>query len=378
MTWYGHKAIARAGLVLALGIAVAVCGAYGAQIALGLPIATTDGGYAVPVAVTPDAQESVAAVQFDVQFDASQYTFATAVAGDVALQAGKDALFSEPASGVVRVIVAGLNQQTVGAGDVATLYFQSAGKANDSDAFALSQVVVSDPLGGKNEASVSASTEEDSSATDTAESRSSAENAVSSDSAVSTASTSSAAASLAKPASVQSSTGSAKEGTAGTAGAVAQTAISLARKTDGHAGQADGSGSVSAKPLPIAQGGPAAPVAEGGESSSDDTGQRLRAAPGSGPALPGEVSSGDDEVSSTATTSRAHRFGGRVQKPGSAAFQVAQKASVPPNPFHGTPQTRIADTGVQSGPVAARNAMMAAALVLVCFFAGVWFFKRLA
>jgi len=148
---------------------LSVCGAYAAQIVLGTPVSTPGGGLAVSVSVAPGTDESVAAVQFDMEFDASRFDFTSVVTGDAAIQAGKDAMFSEPESGVARVIVAGFNQESMRAGEVATLYFLPVDKMDSDGAFAessaLAQAIVSDPFGGKNDAAISVSTDEETGAT---------------------------------------------------------------------------------------------------------------------------------------------------------------------------------------------------------------------
>ena len=135
-----------------------LCAVHAAEIKVGVPAPASSGGVDVAVTVTPAERESVSAVQFDFQYDASRYGFTDVTAGLMATAAGKDATFSEPVPGVVRVIVAGFNQEPIGSGTVATLHFDPLEKTQPSSTFAatyaLDSVVVSDPRGENNEAIV--------------------------------------------------------------------------------------------------------------------------------------------------------------------------------------------------------------------------------
>ncbi len=155
---------AVAGLLLVVSVAQA------GKITLGKPMATADGGLDVSVNVTPDSGQDVAALQFDLHYDGSQYGFADAVSGGAATGAGKDAVVSETEAGMVRVVVAGVNQETLGSGTIATLHFDRIDKTSSLPAFSdnaiLDEVVASGPYGENVEGlDVSAAVSESASAT---------------------------------------------------------------------------------------------------------------------------------------------------------------------------------------------------------------------
>ena len=135
----------------ALGLVLAVSAAQAGKITLGTPVATADGGLDVAVNVSPDSSQNVAALQFDLHYDSSQYGFADVISGGAATGAGKDAAVSETDPGTVRVVVAGINQDTLGSGTVATLHFEQMDKTASAPAFSdnttLDEVVASGPSG---------------------------------------------------------------------------------------------------------------------------------------------------------------------------------------------------------------------------------------
>ncbi len=132
-------------------LVLAVSAAQAGRITLGTPVTTSDGGLDVSVNMTPDTGQDVAALQFDLHYDSSRYGFADAASGDAATGAGKDAAVSETELGMVRVVVAGINQDTLGAGTVATLHFDRLDKTVSSPSFSdnatLDEVVASGPSG---------------------------------------------------------------------------------------------------------------------------------------------------------------------------------------------------------------------------------------
>jgi hypothetical protein len=145
----GRWALLAIGAVVSLVLAVSA--AQAGKITLGSPVATPDGGLDVSVNVTPDSGQDVAALQFDLHYDSSQYGFADATAGGAATGAGKDAVVSETELGMVRVVVAGINQDALGSGTVATLHFDRMDKTLSSPSFSdnatLDEVVASGPSG---------------------------------------------------------------------------------------------------------------------------------------------------------------------------------------------------------------------------------------
>lgn len=75
------------------------------------------------------AVPSVGGVQTDVSYDASILTLTTVNAGAAAQDAGKNVSFNEVSEGVVRVIISGLNQETIQDGALAALMFRTAANA---------------------------------------------------------------------------------------------------------------------------------------------------------------------------------------------------------------------------------------------------------
>lgn len=146
-----HRLLAWTTLVLVWAGAFLLSGVNAAQVGLGGSASTGNGMLTVPVTIAPASQQSVAALQFDVHYDPNLYRFASAEAGDAAFVAGKDVTFSEPAPGTIRVMVAGFNQDALVAGTVTTLQFEpnekTAAVNSTADAFSLSDIVVSDPVG---------------------------------------------------------------------------------------------------------------------------------------------------------------------------------------------------------------------------------------
>ncbi len=134
-----------------LGLVVVVSAAQAGKITLGTPVATSDGGLDVSVNVTPDSGQDVAALQFDLHYDSSRYGFTDAASGGAAAGAGKDTVVSDTEPGMVRVVVAGINQDTLGSGTVATLHFDRTDKTSTPPAFSdnalLDGVVASGPSG---------------------------------------------------------------------------------------------------------------------------------------------------------------------------------------------------------------------------------------
>ncbi|MGA1871177.1 MAG: cohesin domain-containing protein [bacterium] len=92
------------------------------------------------------AEENVAALQFDVSYDAAQLTFNEVTAGQVTLDAGKDITPSTPSTGTIRTIVYGLNQNSIADGTIAIISFDINASASAGEvALSISNAVASDP-----------------------------------------------------------------------------------------------------------------------------------------------------------------------------------------------------------------------------------------
>lgn len=119
---------------------------FGAVITL-QPPETIEGLIAVPIHIAPEEGDQMASLQFDFDYDAADMYVTSVESGTCASQAGKDVVFSPMADNTVRVIVAGMNQDTLEEGIVATVYLQRVDDGSTASAMELGAVVVSDPIG---------------------------------------------------------------------------------------------------------------------------------------------------------------------------------------------------------------------------------------
>lgn len=107
-----------------------------------------EGAYlAVPVEFAPDTAVGTAGLQFDLQYDTSQFDIASVTAGFAATQGDKGVMWSEPVPGTLRVLVAGMNQTVMPPGTLVSVHFVPtvAGHAPAPCAFATG--VASGPFG---------------------------------------------------------------------------------------------------------------------------------------------------------------------------------------------------------------------------------------
>lgn len=92
------------------------------------------------------AEEDAVALQFDVCYDAAQLTFNEVTAGQVIIDAGKEATSSTPLAGTVRVIVYGLNQNSIADGSIVAISFDINALASaGEEVLTVSNAVASDP-----------------------------------------------------------------------------------------------------------------------------------------------------------------------------------------------------------------------------------------
>lgn len=101
----------------------------------------------VPVQFIPDESAGTAGLQFDLEFDASEFAVDSVAAGYSAIQGDKGVTWSEPAPGQLRVLVAGLNQTTMPPGTVVSVYLVPASAASHSEPCAFAEGVASGPFG---------------------------------------------------------------------------------------------------------------------------------------------------------------------------------------------------------------------------------------
>lgn len=111
------------------------------------PPETSEGLIAVPIHIAPGDGDQMASLQFDLDFDAASVYVTSVEAGACASEAAKDVVFSRTAEGTVRVIVAGMNQNTLEEGVVATVYMQRVDDGSTTPVMELDSIVVADPVG---------------------------------------------------------------------------------------------------------------------------------------------------------------------------------------------------------------------------------------
>jgi len=136
-------------MALAIG-AIAFSGSsFAAKAAVGVKSAVAgETRVCVPVTLALGSGEKVGGLQFDLAFDGKALELAEVAPGPAAKAASKDVFSSPLSSGRVRVLIAGLNQHTIGEGVVANAYFDVAARVAAGDqAIAVKGVVLSDPFG---------------------------------------------------------------------------------------------------------------------------------------------------------------------------------------------------------------------------------------
>jgi len=102
----------------------------------------------LPVTLALGPGEKVGGLQFDLVFDANALELQEVATGPAAKAASKDVFSSPLSSGRVRVLIAGLNQNTIADGVVADAFFEVASRARaGSLPVAVKSVVLSDPFG---------------------------------------------------------------------------------------------------------------------------------------------------------------------------------------------------------------------------------------
>ncbi len=104
----------------------------------------------VRIAVTLDteANDAISGIQFDLTFDPAAAALKDITAGPAAEDAQKSVSFNTIEQGRSRVIVAGLNQNLIGQGTLASMHFDIPEHAiNGTHPIALDNIVMSDPRG---------------------------------------------------------------------------------------------------------------------------------------------------------------------------------------------------------------------------------------
>ncbi len=103
----------------------------------------------IPVLLEGEDEESMAGVQFDLQFDPADYTLEGIEAGAIATDAGKETILSEPTPGTGRVLITGFNNHTLADGHVATLILRRRAPDATDEALAIGKFLATDPFGNQ-------------------------------------------------------------------------------------------------------------------------------------------------------------------------------------------------------------------------------------
>jgi hypothetical protein len=144
-----HLRVHLCALTLA-GAAILAPAAWSASLVASPDVAGGRTDAIVPVTLSANEDEQVAAVQFDVTFDAAALELpekSGVTPGAAADAAGKQVSFAAIAPGTVRVIVAGFNQEYMKPGDLALLHFKSRGNTAESWRIGFENLLLSDPKG---------------------------------------------------------------------------------------------------------------------------------------------------------------------------------------------------------------------------------------
>ena len=103
---------------------------------------------AAHVSLVSSAGEQVAALQYELVYDADAFAFTHAAAGPAAEQAGKSVLTNVLSPSRVRCIVSGFNRNVIANGEVCTMTLSAAeGIADGAYVLDLENVILSDPEG---------------------------------------------------------------------------------------------------------------------------------------------------------------------------------------------------------------------------------------
>lgn len=105
-------------------------------------------GITIPISLQSAPGERPSSLQMDVEFDPESLKVVEVIAGHAAMGAGKEVVFNTLSPGKIRFIVAGLNQNMIGDGEVALLRVEVSPSVSGKD-MVLKAVspLISDPEG---------------------------------------------------------------------------------------------------------------------------------------------------------------------------------------------------------------------------------------
>lgn len=101
----------------------------------------------IPVLLYGDGDEYVSGLQFDLNYDPTQFELVSVSAGTVATDAGKEVIFSETTPGQGRILVTGFNNLGMADGQVATITLRPLTDSSPQHDISLEDPLASDPDG---------------------------------------------------------------------------------------------------------------------------------------------------------------------------------------------------------------------------------------
>lgn len=103
-------------------------------------------GVVVPISLTSSSGINVAALNFDIQFDATKLAVLDVTLGAAAAAAAKEVHFATPTTGTLRVVIYGINQNRIGNGVIANAVFDVAMSVSEGTIpLTLANVVAASP-----------------------------------------------------------------------------------------------------------------------------------------------------------------------------------------------------------------------------------------
>ncbi len=124
-------------------------GGFGATVAIGNQSGIPGFGFAaLPVTLTLDAGDQVAGAEWETTFDSTMLKLYSVLTGPAATAAGKTVTYSALSPGRIRIVIAGLNLDTMSDGVLASLVFTVSPSApSGPQPVLVDQLVLTNPFG---------------------------------------------------------------------------------------------------------------------------------------------------------------------------------------------------------------------------------------
>jgi hypothetical protein len=103
----------------------------------------------IPVAFQEANDEAVAAMQFDVAYDAEYFAVYIVQSGQVVVNSGKEIIYNEIGTGEIRILVTGFNQAEIVSGELAQVVLYPITDVPQVGSIAITSVLMSDPYGNQ-------------------------------------------------------------------------------------------------------------------------------------------------------------------------------------------------------------------------------------